>query len=432
MSPELNPAEISSLSSNKPLTSGDVLCERYRVGEKLGSGAFGQVFAAEDLGGERRVAIKVLREGAGMRDPDAVARLRQEAEILEAIEHPNIVEIYEVGQSEHGRFMVMELLDGRSIDQLLVAEGPAEPERVARVARQMLSALAASHAKGVLHRDLKPENIILVGSQDGSEDSTDEQAKLLDFGIAKAQEILDDDPDGGITLVKTRGGGFMGTPRYCAPEIVVGDPVEASADIFSLGLVLAEWLTGRERIAAEKQNQALGILIQPEPLDVSDCPEIWRPWLAKMIAKDPADRYASAEEALVEFDMIVGGQDADPTELIPQVQSPEPDFAPASESKPAAVIGEDFVSDTAETRVRDLPTVEELEAAKPVHPALRAPSAKPAQSASQPATQNSDFNSDFAADSEAAGTSLVGFVLVALGSCAVILLAIILFREFAV
>lgn len=330
MVPELTSLnELDSSSALSPMP-GDMLGERYRLEEKLGSGAFGQVFAAEDTQQDRRVAIKILHANASARDPDALARLRQEAEILDAIEHPNIVGIYAVEDSPEGVFMVMELLEGKSIDQLLLAEGVAPPKRVARTARQLLSALTVSHAKGVLHRDLKPENIILVNSQ--APDA--EQAKLLDFGIAKAREILDKSSEDGVTLVQTRGGGFLGTPRYCAPEIVVGDPAEASADIFSLGLVLAEWLTGKERISARKQNQALAILLRPEPLDVSDCPESWRPWLAKMIAKTPSERYSSAELALSEFERIVQANNEPSDEAISSESNSELEF----ESKPATAV----------------------------------------------------------------------------------------------
>lgn len=298
----MSPQDFNLPAGTQP-QPGDLVWSRYRIGEKLGSGAFGQVFAAEDLQESRRVAIKVLREGVGQRDPSAVARMRQEAEILGAIQHPNIVEIFDVGEGEFGLFMAMELLEGRSIAQLLKTEGPAAPERVAQVARQMLSALVKAHGRGVLHRDLKPANIMLVGAEAGD---PEELAKLVDFGIAKAREILDDDPEEGVTLVKTRSGAFVGTPRYCAPELVVSDPVGPSADLFSLGLVLAEWMTGRERIDARNQTEALAILLQPEPLDVSDCPPDWQPWLAKMLAKFPSDRYATAEEALSEFERLVG------------------------------------------------------------------------------------------------------------------------------
>lgn len=415
---ELNsPNESEAL--NNVLVPGQLLGGRYRLAKKLGSGAFGQVFSAEDTQQERRVAIKILRANARARDPDALARLRQEAEILDALEHPNIVDIYAVEDSPEGVFMVMELLEGKSIDQLLVAEGPGAPQRVARAAHQLLSALIASHARGVLHRDLKPENIILTRSQDPEA----EQAKLLDFGIAKAHDILDDTNEDGVTLVKTRGGGFLGTPRYCAPEIVVGDPAEPSADIFSLGLVLAEWLTGKERIDAHKQSQALAILLRPEPLDVSDCPANWQAWLGKMIAKNPGERYPSAELALAEFERLVqAGADGAPA---PDTPADNAQILEAAAAAAGGWHGEDFVSDTADTYVREVPNFDgyHLPRANPSAPAAQPtpePSPVPAAPTAAPPT----------AQPAPADNGALYFVGVALGTCVLFLLLIFLWQNF--
>jgi eukaryotic-like serine/threonine-protein kinase len=322
------------------LAPGELLVERYRITERLGSGGYGQVLAAHDQEADRPVAVKILHPDAASRDPAALARMRQEAEILGAIDHPNVVEVLDVGQSDHGEFIVMELLQGPSIAELLEDEGPADADRAAPIARQLLSALASAHQKQVLHRDLKPDNILLI---DAGEPSEDEQAKLLDFGIAKAQELLDDDPDEGITLVKTRAGGFVGTPRYCSPEVAVGDPAGPSSDLFSLGLVLSEWLTGSPLIEAETQTAVLAVLIRPEPLDVSGCPTAWQPWLSRMLAKSPEQRYQSADEALDSFEVLVEGS-GDGSEMAATVEQPSPIAAgdlptPAESSPPASPSG---------------------------------------------------------------------------------------------
>lgn len=402
MGPDPTSTSTRDASDEPQWRAGDVIDGRYRIIAPLGSGGFGQVLAAEDTEAGRRVAIKILRADADSRDPAAVARMRQEAEILQAIDHPNIVEVFDVGHSEQGRFMVMELLDGKSIDQLLEEDGPANAQRVLPLVEQLLSALAAAHQKQVLHRDLKPENIILVDAPDAP---GGERAKLLDFGIAKAQEILDDDPDEGITLVKTRGGGFVGTPRYCAPEMAVGDPADASADLFSLGLVLAEWLTGKPRIDAEKQNQVLSLLIQPEPLDVSDCPEAWQPWLARMIAKDPARRYQSAAEALAAFEALVEGK-GDDVDLAATVKQPSvgaPD-----------VFGDSGVSESAETSVREPLELADIDS-EPVE---------------RPTPETGPSTASSERDGGGMGSSVVGFVVVAAISCAVVLLLLMLIRTF--
>jgi serine/threonine protein kinase len=381
------------------LQPGDVLSGRYRIVEQLGSGGYGQVLSAEDLGpsasgdqhssgDHRRVAIKILRADAGSRDPAALARMRQEAEILGALDHPNIVELYNIGTSDHGEFMVMELLEGDSLDEIMDLEGPADAESARPVVKQLLNALVAAHDKQVLHRDLKPDNIILVHAPD---EPGGKRAKLLDFGVAKAGELLDDDPDEGITLVKTRAGGFVGTPRYCAPEMAVGDPAGPSADMFSLGLVVSEWLTGKARIDADKQNAVLALLIQPEPLDVSDCPESWQPWLARMIDKDPDQRYRSAREALDGFEALVEhrGDDADlaATEKQPQLERPGPPG--------------DHVSETAKTLVREKPAF------------ARNPNQTPPD-----------------APSAGLGKSIARFLLIAALTCGVVLLVLLLVRFF--
>ncbi|MFP4598946.1 MAG: serine/threonine-protein kinase [Persicimonas sp.] len=392
------------------LAPGELLVDRYRIDEQLGSGGYGEVLAAEDITNGRRVAIKILHADAAGRDPAALARMRQEAEILEAVDHPNIVEVFDVGDSEHGEFIVMELLEGHSLEYLIEAEGPADPDRAAPVVEQLLSALDAAHQKQVLHRDLKPENILLIADDD---EPTGEKAKLVDFGIAKAQELLDDDPDEGITLVKTRGGGFVGTPRYCSPEAAVGDPAGPSADLFSLGLVVAEWLTATARIDGEKQNVVLSVLIQPEPLDVSDCPADWQPWLARMIAKTPEQRYESAQQALQAFQALVKseGDDVDMAQTIEQ-------GAPSA----AFVFGDTDISDTAETRVRTQPSAEDLaqqrDAPSSTNPAATGPSAAADPSADPSAGEEPDSER----------LSIGRFLAVAAVSCIVVLLLLMLVR----
>lgn len=394
--------QTGSEADQDHLSAGDMLCGRYRIVERLGTGGFGAVLAAQDTETDRRVAIKILHADADSRDPVALARMRQEAEILEAIEHPNIVEVFDVGESDHGEFIVMELLEGRPLDELLESEGPAEPDRVIPITRQLLSALAAAHDKQVLHRDLKPDNIVLIDGEDG------ETAKLVDFGIAKARELLDDDPDEGITLVKTRAGGFVGTPRYCAPEMAVGDPAGPNADLFSLGLVLSEWLTGEPRIEAEKQNAVLSILIQPEPLDVSDCPGKWQPWLSKMIAKDPIDRYQSADEALDAFEALVEGMGDDA------------DMAATREHRPPPAIlerGADLADQDAETLPEQTPAVElDVELDDDALPST--------QRRADPDAEHHQANLPAPEDELSIGR----FILVAVVSCVLVLLLLMLLR----
>lgn len=290
---DTTPTEQTIMSEPQSLSAGVVVDRRFRVDACLASGGYGDVWSGWDMEANRPIAVKILRTDAGNNDPSAIARMRQEAEILKAMSHPNIVEVYGFGDSAYGHYLAMELLDGLAIDQLLAREGPAETERAIPVIAQLLRALAESHSKRILHRDLKPENIIVVRDP---KDPTREVAKLVDFGIAKAYQLLDESEEG-ATLVQTRAGGFMGTPRYAAPEQAVGDPCGPNIDLFALGLVIAEWLTGRMRIDGERHADVMTQLLSPEPIDISDVPYRWREWLTKMLQKNPRERFQTAMEA---------------------------------------------------------------------------------------------------------------------------------------
>lgn len=276
--------------------AGDVLGRRYEIVERLAQGSFGEVHAAVDREQRRKVALKILHTEGQKRDSKAVARMRQEAEILRALNHPNLVQVYDIVAEGEWDFLVMELLEGRPLRELIDTGELANSQRARAVAAQMLSALDAMHSRDVQHRDLKPDNIILREAPNSP--STD-RVKIVDFGIAKAREFLDQQHE--FTIVQTQENEFVGTPRYASPEQAVGDPVDATTDLFAVGLVIAEWFTGEARIDIDDQRGVLSVLIQPDPIDVSDCPEEWQPWLRKMVAKSPEDRYQSAARAREEL-----------------------------------------------------------------------------------------------------------------------------------
>jgi serine/threonine protein kinase len=157
-----------------------------------------------------------------------------------------------------------------------------------------LAALGAAHASEILHRDLKPENILITAAEDGSE-----IVKLVDFGVAKAGAILNaDDSNEGITLVKTRVGTFVGTPRYAAPEMVVGDPCGPPADLFCVGLIVYEALTGEPLLQGESHRDFMNALVFPRPFDLQGVTEDWRDWLGPILEKSPDRRTQSAQQAL--------------------------------------------------------------------------------------------------------------------------------------
>ena len=293
MDADVTPTDQTFLSGPQAVSRGAVVSGRYRIDKCLASGGYGDVWRGVDLETEAEIALKILRTDAGNNDPSAIARMRQEAEILKAMDHPNIVRVFGFGNSPFGHYLAMEFLDGLAIDQWLAKFGPIDAEEMIAIADQLLGALDEAHRKQILHRDLKPENIILVPDAD---DPDRRVAKLVDFGIAKAHRLLNENDDG-ATLVQTRAGGFMGTPRYAAPEQAVGDPCGPNTDLFALGLVIAEWLTGRMRLDGERHADVMTQLLGTEEIDVSDVPYRWREWLGRMVQKNPQERYQSASEA---------------------------------------------------------------------------------------------------------------------------------------
>ena len=200
----------------------------YAVDRKLGEGGMGVVYAARDDRLERAIAIKTLSAPAS--DDTARQRLWREARAAASVNHPNICQIYEVGEDGGRLFIAMELLAGEPLAERL-RRGPLSTSEAVPIALEILAALAALHSRGIVHRDLKPSNVFL----------TAHGAKLLDFGLARPE------PGGALSTVDglTRTGMLMGTPRYMAPEQVTGEAVDARSDIFAAGALLFEMLAGR-------------------------------------------------------------------------------------------------------------------------------------------------------------------------------------------
>ncbi len=295
------------------LKTGTVIDDRYVVESLIGTGGYSEVVAARDEHQQRPVAIKVLHPEATDNDPRAVERMRQEAEILRAIDHPNIVRIYDVGAFEGGDYLVMERVDGQGLDALLEERGRLDTRELLPIAEQLLDALGAAHDTEILHRDLKPENILI--SDDGT-------IKLVDFGVAKANRLLNaEDPEDGITLVKTRSGSFVGTPRYAAPEMVVGDPLSPATDLFCVGLIVYEALTGESLLEGNTQSELINQLVFPRPFDLDDLDDAWQQWLTPVLKKSPEHRTASVEQARRRLDEI----DSDDR---PVSSSPQPSSKP--------------------------------------------------------------------------------------------------------
>jgi eukaryotic-like serine/threonine-protein kinase len=207
-----------------PARPGAVLHGRYRVEDKLAAGGMGTVFVAVDERLQRRVAVKLLRDDLAS-DPRFVERFRREARSVAALAHPNIATVFDYGEEDGRHFIVMELADGRDLGRVLREEGPFDPDRAVRVAGQICDALGHAHSAGVIHRDIKPANVI-VGEQD--------LVKVTDFGIARAT--------GDSTI--TAAGSILGSAHYLSPEQANGGPATPASDLYAVGIVVYEMLTG--------------------------------------------------------------------------------------------------------------------------------------------------------------------------------------------
>lgn len=255
--------------------------DRYEIGEPLGKGGMSEVFSATDLRLGRPVAIKFLRED--IEDPSARARIEAEAKSAAKLSHPNIVNVYDAGEHGQRPYVVMELADARSLADVIREEGPLPADRARSIATQVLAALGAAHAQGIVHRDVKPANILVA--EDGG-------VKLADFGIAKSfSEVA-----AGLTMA----GQVMGTPTYLSPEQAAGQSATPRSDLYALGVVLFETLTGRPPYTGDTPLAVVSAHATapvPDIREVSpDVPGDLAAAIQRALSKDPAERFASAAE----------------------------------------------------------------------------------------------------------------------------------------
>ena len=262
------------------------LSGRYETAERLGSGGMSNVYKATDRILERTVAVKILAEHLSD-DERFVARFRREALAVARLIHPNIVQVYDTGVDEGRHYIVMEYVEGRSGAQILQRQGPVEPEVAAEIGVQACAGLDYAHRRGIIHRDVKPGNLMVVGGPVGGGEMI---VKLTDFGIARAIEQTR------ITQV----GSVVGTAAYLAPEQVRGEEATPATDVYALGVVLYQFLTGRlpyegsslAELAVRQQNE------KPLPPDTynGDVPETLGAAVLRALEGDPGRRYSSAEE----------------------------------------------------------------------------------------------------------------------------------------
>ncbi|HVS01456.1 MAG TPA: protein kinase [Thermoanaerobaculia bacterium] len=288
---------------------GQIL-SHYRILEKLGEGGMGEVFAAEDTTLGRRVAIKVL-PAAMAADEDRLRRFQREAQAVAALNHPNIVTLYSVEEADGQRFITMELVEGRTLDRIIPAVG-FDLGRFLAIARPLTEALCAAHEKGITHRDLKPANVML---------GEGERVKVLDFGLAKLHAAVQGGGEADLATL-TQQGMLVGTVPYMAPEQVQGRLSDARADLFSLGVIFYELLTGRRPFRGETAAEVISAILRDTPPPVTDLKADLPDGLAKIVRrcleKEPQRRYQTVRDLLNELAEIAeeAGRDTGPSTAV--------------------------------------------------------------------------------------------------------------------
>ncbi len=359
---------------------GLLVAGRYRVLERVARGGMGAIYRAEQQPLGRIVALKTLLPHVAQSDQVAEQRFLREAATCARLTHPNTVTVFDYGTTEVAGhtswYMVMEWVAGRTLSEVLRADGPMRPSRALGIVGEIARGLREAHALGVIHRDLKPGNIMLLQGEDG-----EERVKVLDFGIAK-------NPQGGDETL-THTGTFVGSPRYMSPEQLQGEPVDARSDIYSLGCVLYEMLCGAPPFA---EGDTVRILVahlqQPPPPMATRSRQVIAPAVEALVmsclAKDRAERpedmgallraIAEALEAGVDLGAVEGAT----------LSQPLPAWNGASTGGGVATRPGPAPSASEPTRPLVMPTVEGVKPAAPrpgVSPAAPAPPEPPAPAA---------------------------------------------------
>ena len=267
------------------LTSGTRLGP-YEIVAPLGTGGMGEVYRARDSRLEREVAIKVVRADRAASEGSR-ERFERESRAVAALSHPNILDIHDVGTADGRIYAVMELLDGETLRARL-ERGPLSWRKAVEIGSAIADGLGAAHAKGMVHRDLKPANVFLTA---------DGRVKVLDFGLARLCEPPGADPLSSPTLSQTDPGAALGTVGYMSPEQVAGTAVTARSDLFALGCVLQEMVSGQHDICARTAAETMAAILNDDPPEiVTDAPLELRRSIARCLEKDPDARFQSARD----------------------------------------------------------------------------------------------------------------------------------------
>jgi len=278
--------------------AADITLGHYRIVSKLGAGGMGEVYLAQDTKLDRKVAIKFLNQEFG-KDEDKLNRFIREARAASALNHPNILTVYEIGEVDGRNYIATELIDGTTLRQHLAQKEPLPLNIVLKIGVQVAEALSAAHAAGIIHRDIKPENIMI--RRDG-------YAKVLDFGLAKLSEasaLAGGSSTGSEDVtriqVNTNPGIVMGTVSYMSPEQARGNPTDARTDIWSLGVVLYEMLARKVPFTGDTTSHSIVSILEKEPLALENVPPELQRIVRKALTKDADMRYQSARDLLIDL-----------------------------------------------------------------------------------------------------------------------------------
>lgn len=268
---------------------GTVIADKYRIDKAIARGGCSIVYRGTHIDMQRPVALKIMTPDAAGDDVAWTQRFQREAKLASQLRHPNTITTYDHG-NDHGLwYIIMEWVEGASLRNVIKDHGPIEPERCARLTIQMLKSLEEAHRSKILHRDMKPSNIMITTDMDG-----EEQVKVLDFGLAKS----DPTQMGGDFLKLTRDGDFVGTPRYASPEQLKGRPLTNASDIYGVGMIMWEMLTGQPAVPQVDYAVCVEHHLGPRPWTLP--PGQYPPGLSmiveKALSKNPDERYESCQE----------------------------------------------------------------------------------------------------------------------------------------
>ena len=311
-------SDTAAAQSREALEIGTVLANRYEIVRRIGEGGMGAVYQARDLELNRVVALKVIRPSLA-KNPEILSRFKQELILARQVTHKNVIRIYDLAEFDGIKFITMDFIDGRDLKSVLRANGKFEPRRAAEIIEQVCRGLEAAHSEAVIHRDLKPQNIMVDRSG---------KITVMDFGIARSTAV------GGMTHT----GALIGTPEYMSPEQAKGEKLDARSDLFSVGIIFYELLTGDTPYKAETSMASLYKRTRervPPPVElVPETPKPLNAIAVRCLEIDKEKRYASAAEILADLEVWLGPRAG--TRIL--VQNKRPWAASAGWAAAAAIV----------------------------------------------------------------------------------------------